>query len=120
MESLCREYSYYPFFYPVGHPDAIAMKWYPNRQGSRYTNSWGLYYDDANAMLDLADLAEDGLIPRLRKCGCGRWLYAKFEHQRFCSAKCREKAFRSDPAEKAKRREWARRNYWLHKNKNVK
>jgi hypothetical protein len=118
LRSQCQRYTYYPYFYPQGL--YTQSRWYPAKWSGKGVDTWGACYDDTHAMLDFSLIAELGLLDRLKKCICGRWLFAKFEHQRFCSAKCREKAFRSDPAEKEKRRKWARKNYWLHKNKNVK
>ena len=66
-------------------------------------------------------LAQSGRLDALRQCAqCGKWLLRRFAHQRFCSAACKEHFHRSDPADKTRRREWARHNYQLHKTKNVK
>lgn len=66
------------------------------------------------------NLAQSGQIASLRQCSvCNRWLFRRFEHQKFCGAKCKSEFRRADPQEKQRRREWARNNYWLHKNKNV-
>jgi len=118
LESLCHRYMYHPYFYPCGF--FVRSTWLPAKGRRGGAGARLRYYDDSSAVLDISAIADLGLIDRLKKCTCGKWLFAKFEHQRFCSVKCREKAFRSDPTEKAKRREWARRYYWLQKNKNVK
>jgi hypothetical protein len=49
------------------------------------------------ALIRLLHLAEKGALGRVRKCTCGRWFYARFEHQRFHAAKCQQEAFRRDP-----------------------
>jgi hypothetical protein len=143
LQSLCTCYAYYPSFSPSGRGAKFDPDWHPSiREGyafgnadhipadvawlplstySKYESGWvNPEYDEMKAVYHLARIAQLGELDRLKKCNCGRWLYARFSHQRFCSAKCREKAFRSDPAEKEKRRRWARENYWLHRNKNVK
>jgi hypothetical protein len=72
-------------------------------------------------VLDIVRIASAGRISSLRQCeSCRRWLFARFPHQRFCSVSCKEHFHRSNEADKKRRREWAKHNYWLHKNKNVK
>jgi hypothetical protein len=67
------------------------------------------------------ELARDGQISRIRRCSdCQSWYFARFAHQRFCTARCRERAFRSSEEWKKHRREKARDYYWLHKNAKVK
>lgn len=70
----------------------------------------------------ILQLADEGRLSKLKQCEqCKRWLLARFAHQRFCpGGKCKEDFHRSNPADKARRREWARNNYQLHKTKNVK
>jgi len=112
-----RRYVYYPDL-TVFH-GWVNVHWLPVR-GQKYGRRFGNQYTEMDAVLDICDVAAAGILRRVKKCDCGRWLFARFEHQRFCSVKCREKAFRSDPLEKAKRRDWARKNYWIHKNRNTK
>jgi hypothetical protein len=58
----------------------------------------------------LDNLGKLGLLDRIRQCRCcGRWLFAKFERQWFCSGGCREKAYRASPEGKKKRREFMQR-----------
>jgi hypothetical protein len=67
------------------------------------------------------DIAQAGRISYVKQCAnCGKWLFARFSHQRFCKDNCKETFHRSNAADKQRRREWARNNYRLHKNKNVK
>ncbi len=71
--------------------------------------------------LDILEIAKAGRINSLKQCEqCHKWLFARFPHQRFCSESCKEHFHRSNEADKKRRREWAKHNYWLHKNKNVK
>ena len=61
------------------------------------------------ALIKLLHLAERGLVGRLRKCSspeCGKWFYARFEHQRFHTARCQQETFRSDPSWKKQRAEY--------------
>lgn len=52
-------------------------------------------------------LGRDGLLDRIRQClTCGKWIYARFQRERFCSGPCREKAFRSSPEGKEKRKKY--------------
>jgi len=101
----------------------IFLQWVPySGPDGRYRWPWRSFaggYDDARAVLDLVwNHGRDA--HRIMECNCGKWFYAKFEHQKYCSSKCREKAFRSTPEWKEYRRGKAREHYWLHKNKNVK
>jgi hypothetical protein len=76
---------------------------------------------ELGVVLDILKIASAGRISSLRQCAnCRRWLYARFSHQRFCNDTCKETFHRSNEADKKRRREWAKKNYWLHKNKNVK
>jgi len=78
---------------------------------------------ELQAVLSAVKLAQEGRISSLKECAnpnCRLWLFARFNHQRFCSETCKELFHRTDEQEKARRRNWAKHNYWLHKNKNVK
>jgi hypothetical protein len=117
---MLKRYAFFPW---IGPWSRIAPhRWEPVRDG---IDKHGAElpppgYNDFNAILDLARLADRSLFDRLRRCSCGRWLFARFSHQRFCSAKCREKEFKTSPEWRAHRREWARKNYSTHKRANVK
>lgn len=68
---------------------------------------WLFGMDAHKAVGCLIKLAEAGLVGRMRQCwNCQKWIYAKFERQRFCSGPCREKAFRGSAEGKRKRREY--------------
>ena len=124
LEKLCRRYTYYPLFIGLGSNKMGArdVQWFPASKSKKYSHGWAIEYDEMNAVLDLTRMAEVGMLRRLKRCDhCQRWIFARFAHQRFCSGgKCREKAFRSSPAEKEKRRRWARKYYWIQKHANVK
>jgi hypothetical protein len=119
LRRLLFEYKFYPMFFPVA-PLSVTH-WLPAKGGLRRTlHGWPTGYSDINAVFDLMQLSVMGLLDRLFQCSCGKWIFARFAHQKFCSARCREREFRSSAEWKAKRRQKAREYYWLHKSKNVK
>ena len=69
---------------------------------------------ELQAVLRAVKLTQEGQIASLKKCAnpdCNLWLFARFEHQRFCSESCKEYFHRFNEADKKRRREWARENY---------
>ena len=118
LQRRLRHYTYFPMILPIGPIEQVH--WCPASNAKKYSHGWSIDYDDKWAVMDLARIAEIGLLGRLRECTCGRWIWARFSHQQHCSSKCREKYFRSSESWKAHRREKAREYYWLRKNKNVK
>ena len=78
-------------------------------------------FAELGMVLQIKDLAEEGRISSIKQCAhCRRWLFARFPHQRFCQESCKEMFHRTDEADKKRRRDWAKQNYWIHKNKNAK
>ena len=60
----------------------------------------------AEMIFAIVRLGERGLLGRLRNCTrCGRWFYAKFNHQRFCSKKCQLQHYQTSEEWKMRRRE---------------
>lgn len=112
LQSRLRRYKFYPRFFPLGR--VLSFAWTPIQPDHPER------YGEVSAIADLSKLAEKGLLDHLRECTCGKWIWARFSHQRFCSSKCREKRFRSSPEWREHRRKKAREYYWLHKTKNVK
>jgi hypothetical protein len=112
LERRLRRYTFYPRFYPLGK--ALSFAWQPARPDQPES------YGEISAIADLAKLAEKDLLGHLKECCCGRWIWARFSHQRFCSAKCREHDFRSSERWKEHRRQKAREYYRLHKSGKVK
>ena len=102
--------------YKVPLPD-LRKQWAAAVVDERLTQS---RQKDAHVLQELLVAAGNGNLDKLRSCVCGIWFIQRVRDQRFHSAKCREKAFKSSPQWKAYRREKAREYYWLHKNKNVK
>lgn len=70
---------------------------------------------EAQAVYAAVRLAERGLFDRLQLCACGRWYFARFSHQRFCSPACRVEFWESSEERKAQKRERARENYAYNK-----
>lgn len=78
-------------------------------------------FAEFSKVLMIERLASEGRLSKLQQCSfCKRWMFTRFSHQRFCSGDCKDSFHRSDPADKQRRREWARENYRIHKTKNVK
>jgi len=102
----------------------LMTQWAPHSgPDGRYRKRWPPLagaYDDCQAVLNFFAWNHGRDAHRIVECYCGKWFYAKFEHQKYCSSKCREKAFRSTPEWKEYRRGKAREYYWLHKTKNTK
>jgi len=137
-EKLSR-YSYNPFFLAI-QPGKIRVEWMPRNRMKyvRTSKKVGLTkllsgtagvaatvldrevgYDEDDAVFHLTRLAEQGLISRLKRCRCDRWIYARFSHQEHCSARCRVQHYRSSEEWKQHRRAWSRRNYELNKQRNA-
>jgi hypothetical protein len=116
-----QKYKFWPGIMFFG---GLITQWTPHSgPDGRYRRRWPPLagaYDDCQAVLNFFAWNNGRDAHRIRECNCGKWFYAKFDHQNYCSSKCREKAFRSTPMWKEYRRQKAREYYWLHKNKNVK
>jgi hypothetical protein len=65
------------------------------------------------AIHNAIELARLGLLQRIISCECGRWFFAKFAHQRFCSTRCRKRHHEQSEAFRAARRAYMRRYYRL-------
>jgi hypothetical protein len=78
-----------------------AAHWRPTAKYSRKKA------DSADAFGALLELAQRGLLVRLRRCStCKIWFFARFAHQKFHVFKCQREHFRTDPDWKKKRREY--------------
>jgi hypothetical protein len=51
-------------------------------------------FGESEAMEKVRRLDESGYLYRVRRCGCGRWFYAQFEHRKFCGEPCQKRDFR--------------------------
>jgi hypothetical protein len=64
------------------------------------------------ALQVMLKLTQIGYLNRLRHCAhCGKWLYARFRHQSFCSVKCQQKQYTQSEEWKTHRRAYMRRYY---------
>jgi hypothetical protein len=71
---------------------------------------------ELNLVLKILKIASAGRISSLKQCeNCRKWLYARFPHQRFCLGDCKDRFHQTNEADKKRRREWAKKNYWAHK-----
>ncbi|MBZ5722964.1 MAG: hypothetical protein LAO03_21705 [Acidobacteriia bacterium] len=99
------------------------------RAGSRFRVGWepnitsrkvGRLFADAEEMAEVENvmrilaLMEQGLLDRLRRCTCSRWLIARIRRQVFCSTACRQAQFRSTESYRKKRREYMKKYYDDH------
>lgn len=66
------------------------------------------------------DALESGLLPKIARCQCGTFFFARSSHSRFCSASCRVTYWENSEIRKAQKRKRARQYYSLHRNKNTK
>jgi len=61
-------------------------------------------------------LTQIGDLFRLRRCNhCGKWLFARFTHQTFCSTKCQQRHYTNTEQWRKHRRQYMRRRYHLLK-----
>jgi hypothetical protein len=70
---------------------------------------------EATAVHAVVRLADTGLLDRLQTCACGKWYFARFSHQRFCSPECRVTFWESSEERKEQKRKLARQYYVHHK-----
>jgi hypothetical protein len=66
------------------------------------------------------ELTKQKLLDRIRCCICGKWFFARFMHQRSCSAKCRHKNYEQSEEFKENRRTYMRNYYRLKTSGKVK
>ena len=90
------------------------------------TLSWGLENNSRRTngeaqMAELViDLSKSGMLNRIRLCQCGKWFFARRRDSLSCSAKCRKAEYEMTETRIQKRRENARKYYWLHQSGKVK
>ena len=91
------------------YSEASAISYYDAGQLYLHERETGM--NASKAIRCLIHLAEEGSMDRMRRCKrCRKWLYAKFRHQQFCSAKCQESHYKNSDAWRAHRRESMRNN----------
>jgi hypothetical protein len=79
----------------------------------------GTQMGETGAIKIALSLIESGWIWKVGPCRCGKIFFRRFMHQRFCSEKCRIAEFRNSDDARAKRNEYARKLYHLHKSGKV-
>jgi len=93
--------------------------------GGGSTSEWATWWGHANekseeglrmraseAMEVILKLTQIGSLGRLKQCAnCGKWLYAKFRHQEYCSMLCQQKNYSQSEQWKAHRRQYMRNYY---------
>jgi hypothetical protein len=78
-------------------------------RSSRFEWTWW-NSQGARAAYAIVRLEQQGIFDLLRQCQtCKKWLLAKRRKQHFCSAKCRDKVYRTSEAGRRKRTEYMRR-----------
>ena len=66
--------------------------------------------NESLAILAIVELSKLGAITRVRSCShCGKWLFARFRHQKFCNTSCQQAHYWKSEVGKAQRREYMRR-----------
>jgi hypothetical protein len=80
----------------------------------------GAQMAESGALKNLLELVESRFVWKIGACRCGKFFFRKFQHQRFCSEKCRIAEFRNSDEARQKRNEYARKLYHLHKSGKVK
>jgi hypothetical protein len=114
---LQRELSKYRF---TPHADVAAGG------GGQGPSQWAVWWKDdldsksnehlrmrpSEALELILKLTQVGDLTRLRRCAyCQKWLFARFRHQTFCSAKCQQTKYTQSDSWKAHRRAYMRRYY---------
>jgi hypothetical protein len=66
------------------------------------------------------ELSKNGFLNHVRLCRCGQWFFARRRDSFTCSEKCRLDEYENTDSRIQRRRENARKYYWLHKSGKVK
>jgi len=70
---------------------------------------------EAQAIVYLLNLANLGLVDRIRQCKCcTTWFFAKFRHQLFCKTSCQQNVYTKTPEWRNHRREYMRKHRREH------
>jgi hypothetical protein len=121
ISKVLRRYKFSPIIWNFG--PRLINQWRPRSgPGGKFARRWppaDSKYDDVQAVYELTWLTGDKGIEQIRECNCGKWFFRRFAHQKFCCARCRDKANKSLPESLEYRRRKAREYYWLHRTKNV-
>jgi hypothetical protein len=68
-------------------------------------------YGEVKAAHAIFELAEVGVLDRIRQCECGSWFFARTTGQISCSSRCRQKRYESTEKFKKKRCEYLKKRY---------
>jgi hypothetical protein len=109
MIAINAKLSKYPTF-PMFSPDPRAMSLMAIGHGQAGKPS-ATRCMELFAVHAVVHLADAGLLDRLQTCACGKWYFARFSHQRFCSPECRVTFWESSEERKEQKRKRARQNY---------
>jgi hypothetical protein len=71
------------------------------------------------ALQELIKLARFGLLDRIRRCGCGRWFFAKRGNQAAHDGRCRKQKYERGSRDKNGRREYMRWYYMMYQSPNA-
>jgi len=114
QDSINRQLARYRFL-PHASPHWVGGRWLVtwkivSPRDSRKRN--GVHQEvlsEGVALHLILDFARAGYLNRFRRCSrCGKWLYAKFRHQAFCSTECQQKHYSKSEDWRRKRREYMR------------
>jgi hypothetical protein len=110
LQKRLAEYPTAPFFYPTyGREWVIEDAVVGDRPAG-----------ESVAAHSIILLAQQGLLDRIDLCDCGKWYFARFRHQRCCSALCRRKFYEKTDEFREKRRKYMRKYYRLKNSGKVK
>jgi hypothetical protein len=102
---------------------------YPTTQ-TVYMDCWGQAYIDDGVLSGGRPIGESlaahavcrltnaELINRISDCHCGRFFYCRFQHQRYCTPRCKQKHNQGSGKYKANRREYMRWYYAMYQSPN--
>jgi hypothetical protein len=106
-----RLYRFWPELLLFGtkeRPNRWIPRWHAEGERSRTPDSMS----EADAVLRIFQLAQNGYVDRLRECvDCRKWFFARFSHSRFCSSACQQRNYKRSPEWREHRNEYMRNYY---------
>jgi hypothetical protein len=106
-----RRYRLWPELFLFGtaqSPDRWVPRWHAEGERSSTPDS----LSEADAVLSILQLAQNGYVHRLRECeDCRKWFFARFSHSRFCSQGCQQRNYRRSPEWRKHRNQYMRDYY---------
>jgi len=117
VNTAFERYPTIPYFFPMrGRNWIIQNRFYCVGRKKQRKLPW----EEHVAAYSVIELARLGLLNRISQCACSKWFFGRFQHQRSCSATCRQKLYQKTETYKSSRREYMRNYYRLQKSGNVK